>query len=511
MFKSKQKMILLIGLPVLSACIVLFLLLWRTGSTVDVPDGSTGSPGPLAVIEPTEPVEPDTAPPAPPAESVELIDPVTIPPTEPESEPDTKETNMTDSTEPHTEPVTTLPEDELIHEANDLTESLIVTLSTGRSSASLLDRDYNTRLNLRDGVSINIIAPEAIHSLYVIWGLPPGEWTVSGASNVSDDSNASGEDSETGVQISEPIIQTFGADGFIHEYVTLDHPAGELTISLPQGGATICDIYAFSGGSPPDWVQVWDLPHDKADILILPTHADDEHLFFVGILPYYGGEMGYNVQVAYLTNHWREPPRPHELLNGLWTVGIRNYPVISEFRDIYADTLIAARSRYNFDRMVDYQVELLRRFKPSVVVGHDLNGEYGHGVHMLGAHALLTAADKSADSGYHIDSYEKYGVWDIPKLYLHLHRENAVNLDWNIPRVNFGGATAYEMAVAGYDCHISQHRWDFSVPRTGPRGHRFGLVRSLVGEDIVGACLMENIIYGRHGMGHIILPQKNST
>jgi LmbE family N-acetylglucosaminyl deacetylase len=354
--------------------------------------------------------------------------------------------------------------------ATDITNSLSLTLSDGRSGAALLDRNYNTRQVFRTGANVEISSPEEIHSLYVIWALPPGEWSIT-----------SEED------------RIFGENDFIHEYVLLTSPTQQLTMILPENGATLSDIYAFTEGTPPDWVQTWLPPLSRADMLVLPTHADDEHLFFVGVLPYYAGQRGYRVQVAYLTHHWNEPPRPHELLNGLWTVGIRNYPVISEFRDRYVDSFAQARTIYGWDNFVGFHVELLRRFRPSVVVGHDLNGEYGHGAHMLNAHSLLSAVQYASDSSYHPESYEKYGVWDTPKLYLHLYRGNSITMDWSRPLSRFGGATAYEMAVAGYDSHRSQHRWAFRVPRTGPRGHLFGLARSLVGDDVIGGDMFENI------------------
>jgi len=304
--------------------------------------------------------------------------------------------------------------------------------------------------------------------------LPPGEWELLG---------------------SETII--CGKDGFIHEFIKLPHPESELTIQLSEGGASLRDIYAFSKGAPPDWVQVWLPPLPAADLLILPTHADDEHLFFAGILPYYAGERGLRVQVAYLTNHWNQPPRPHELLNGLWVVGVRNYPVISGFDDRFAETLSQATAIYGWDRIVDFQVELIRRFRPLVVVGHDLNGEYGHGVHMLNAHTIRAAVDLAADGEYHPESSERYGLWNTPKLYLHMYRENSITMDWSVPLERFNGATAYEMAVRGYDCHRSQHQWAFRVPSTGPSGHLFGLARSLVGNDAIGGDLFENIYLSR--------------
>ena len=355
-------------------------------------------------------------------------------------------------------------------QARDLTGFLTAGLSDGTSASALLDRDYVTKRAINAGTSLEISAPEDIYSLYFIWDLPPGEWRLSSSG-----------------------IQSCGSNGFIHEYIELSSPAREITALLPPNGSTLCDVYAFSDGAAPEWVQTWRPPWDEADLLALPTHADDEHLYFVGVLPYYAGELGYKVQVAYLTNHWNEPPRPHELLNGLWTVGIRNYPVISNFNDRYADTLQEAQAIYGLDNIVDYQVELLRRFKPLVVVGHDPGGEYGHGVHMLNAYALRIAVVNAADSAYAPASYEQYGAWDVPKLYLHLLSENAITMDWDVPLDNFDGATARDLAVAGYACHLSQQHWAFAVPRNGPTGQKFGLARSLVGPDIIGGDMFENI------------------
>ena len=367
-------------------------------------------------------------------------------------------------------------------QASDLTGELTLIISDGKRASVLLDGDYTTRYAFVEGISIEISAPEDIHSVYIIWAIPPGEWELTGAQTV-----------------------VCGKNGFIHEYIPLADPSRELTMQLPQEGSILCDIYAFSNGEPPDWVQIWRPPLQAADMLILPTHADDEHLFFAGILPYYAGELGMLVQVAYLTNHWNDPLRPHELLDGLWVVGIRNYPIVGGFRDRYADSLSQAESLYGRSEVVDFQVELIRRFKPRVVVGHDLRGEYSHGVHMLNALALVDAVEYAADGAYHEASFELYGAWDTPKLYLHLYRENTITMDWSIPLERFGGRTAYDMAVAGYDCHKSQHRWSFAVPSSGSRGHLFGLVRSLVGPDKAGGDFFENIERSRFSVNNGIM------
>ena len=320
------------------------------------------------------------------------------------------------------------------------------------------------------GARLTVSSDTPFAALYFIWDRPPGAWT------------------------GEAAGQSFagGEYGFLHEYAPLAEAATEAVVNVPAG-ATLCEVYALTEGGAPDWVQVWLPPCEDADLLALPTHADDEHLFFGGILPLYAGEKQLDVQVCYFTNHWGERYRPHELLNGLWTVGVRHYPVFSDFPDQYAGSLAQARSLYDEGACTAWQVEQLRRFKPEVVVGHDVNGEYGHGVHMLNTATLQTALEAPADASQYAESAETYGVWDVPKAYLHLYEENAVVLDWSVPLEAFGGKTALEMAKLGFAEHASQQTY-FAVEDFGPYDCRkFGLYRSLVGADEEGADLFEHI------------------
>ena len=234
----------------------------------------------------------------------------------------------------------------------------------------------------------------------------------------------------------------------------------------------------------------------RADLLVLPTHADDEHLWFGGALPWYAGEKGYAVQVAYMTNHWGEPYRPHELLDGLWTVGIKNYPVISDFPDLYASkaSLESAIQVYGEDTVTAWQVQLLRRFTPEVVVAHDINGEYGHGAHQLNARTLLAALDLAADPARYPDI--PYGPWQVQKAYLHLWPENTITMEWSqMPLAAFGGRTALEMAQAGFSCHASQTAY-FSVKESGSNDCRqFGLAYTTVGQDVQKNDFFENVVW----------------
>lgn len=372
---------------------------------------------------------------------------------------------------PTPEPTPT-PRAELGYEARELSGTMTVTITGQGSAQKLTDADYNTKLSLPAGTEIELVSDSEISALYMIWDRVPGEWSV----------------------LSGSFAESYGAHGFIHEFVELPEGTGSLTVELP-GGAVLCDIYAFTDGRLPDWVQLWEDPVERADILLFPTHGDDEHLFFGSIMPYYAGELGLSVQVVYLTNHWSEPPRPHEQLNGLWTVGVTAYPVFSGFKDRYAGSLDQALNIYGEEPIVAFQTEMIRRFRPQVIVDHDVNGEYGHGAHRLNTYCVKTAVERAADDSYDGGSLEAYGVWDTPKLYIHMLKENKISLDCDKPLDRFDGRTAYEMAVEGYACHISQHKWSFYVY---PKGHRydcssFGLYRSTVGEDTEKNDLMENL------------------
>ena len=283
-----------------------------------------------------------------------------------------------------------------------------------------------------------------------------------------------------------------------------------ITITFDDS-VSVCEVFAFGEGEPPEYVHNWNAPLDKADLLLFSSHADDEQLFFAGILPYYAGELGYRVQVAYFTDHKNDPGRRHELLNGLWTVGVRNYPVINDYLDQYSETYEGALANlknqgYTEDDVIAYQTMLLRRFKPLVAIGHDLEGEYGHGQHKLNSGTLIKAVELAADETVYQDSAIGCGVWNTPKLYLHLYSENQIVMNWDIPLESFGGKTAFQVTQAGFDCHKSQHYTWFNTWLNGSSGTNttaasisqhspcnFGLYRSTVGEDINKNDFFENI------------------
>lgn len=317
-----------------------------------------------------------------------------------------------------------------------------------------------------------------------------------------------------------------GEHGFLHEFVDVDawFPERPDTLVLRfAAGTAVADIYFFPDGDMPEWVQIWEPPCEKADLLLVSTHSDDEQLFFSGVLPYYAGERGCEVQVAYVVQHFeangvKNHIRPHEQLDGLWKVGVRHYPVMSEFPDLYSESkdrgtaLTRAVSVYegagfSYDDFVEYLTECLRRFKPLVVVSHDLDGEYGHGTHVLAAAALTEAAEYAADESRYLGGADEYGTWEIEKLYLHLYEENKIVMDFDTPLERFGGKTAFEVSQEGFACHESQHwtwfyKWMYGTaerPITKASDIAsyspclYGLYFTRVGLDAEGGDFFENV------------------
>lgn len=339
----------------------------------------------------------------------------------------------------------------------------------------LLDGDFMSFASLEGGAELVLRADRPVAGLYLIWNehpLPCQLQTAEGAT-------------------------ACGVSGFMHEYAVLPAPAEEIRLIAPAEGIELCDVYAFTPGFLPDWVQLWEPPWETADLLLFPAHADDEFVFFGGIIPAYGAERGLAVQVAYMTSPYigTERFRCHELLNGLWTAGLRHYPVTTGLRDIVLNSLDEARYYYGEETFARFQVEMIRRFRPLVVVGHDFGGEYGHGAHRLAAATLPGAVEAAADPAQYAESAELYGAWNTPKLYLHLYGDSPTVLDYETPLEAFGGRTAYEIALDAYACHLSQQLWAFTVYSfdSPVDSHVFGLYRSLVGADEAANDLMEHL------------------
>lgn len=370
-------------------------------------------------------------------------------------------------------------------EANDITEDCkFKVCSSGRKYTLMTDKKYTSywESNKIKTPWIAITAPEGkpIAGLYVCFGNMPESWEI----QTSDD----GKDWFTAVP---------GDTRFLHAYVALPQPAQHVRLAVTSEKKTalrINDLFVLSEGDLPDWVQVWQPTEEKADILFLSTHPDDELIFFGGAIPTYAVEQQRKVVVAYFTRS--NTTRSSELLNGLWHMGVRTYPVIGNFKDSYAKNLKAAyKSAGGKDKVNEWIVRLYRQYKPEVVVTQDTNGEYGHKQHMMIADAAQNCIALAANEDEFTASTIAYGTWQVKKLYLHLYPENQITFDWTVPLKSMNGATGIELAEEAYTLHKTQASSGMSVTETGTKydNRVFGLAFTTVGEDVRKDDFLENI------------------
>ncbi len=412
--------------------------------------------------------------PAPTPETAAAPAPEPEPETEAEAEPE-PETEAEAEPEPESEAE---PANVVMDTQASMARPLTMSMNCSEQNRIwMTDDDVQTSGIFSSGKRLRISAEEPIAYLYVIWNSRPVPWTL--------------RTGNAGIDC--------GTQGYFHELVKLPHPKRELTMVLPRQELTeIGTLYAFSEGELPDWVQDWEPPCETADILLFSTHSDDEFIFFGGLLPTYAGERGLEVQVAYLVDHYEwQRHRCHELLNGLWTAGVRHYPVTGGFLDGLFETMDEAIVYYKPEQILRWQVDTIRSFRPLVVVAHDSeHGEYGNWTHILNGSLLKQAVWLAADPLYNLKSVQMYGTWDTPKLYIHLYGDDPTVLDYDIPLSRFAGRTAHQVAEAALQCHKSQVIYGYQV--YGPDypdydSHVFGLYRSLVGEDEARNDLMEHI------------------
>ena len=283
---------------------------------------------------------------------------------------------------------------------------------------------------------------------------------------------------------------------YLTGFVALPEGAKEIRIRPQRNNdrLAVAEVHVFGGGETPSWVQRWQPPHEKADLLLISAHPDDEVLFMGGAIPYYAGEKKMAVQVAYLAPS--TPYRKLELLDGLWLCGNTHYPDIGDFPDHFSTSI---RGMYQKDgwseaKVLEYITWLYRRYQPEVVLTHDVNGEYGHGAHRVAADVAQKAVAKAADESYRLWNREERPVWQIKKLYLHLYEQGALRMDWRVPLEVFGGKTAFDMAEAAFQCHVSQLDTEYKVEDFGPYDNaKFGLAYTCVGDDVSKDDFFEHI------------------
>lgn len=366
-------------------------------------------------------------------------------------------------------------------QAREIAAQCTYVSKTKFSPGALYDGKYTTRWFTRTMqnpfLTVNLPQGETAYGVYLCFGKMPSLWEVQ-------------------IPRDDGWETVFQGDSMSYLHILVDLPGvSSFRIYVPSDKKTtllLNQLYVFTQGEIPDWVQRWEPTPAKADLLILAAHPDDDLLFMGGTIPVYGVEKDLDVTVAFMTVS--NTTRSSELLNGLWSMGYRHYPVLGGFGDTYSYTLTEAYKNWDQKRVRQFVMALIRRYKPEVVVTHDPNGEYGHGAHMVCADMMGFCVRNGDNKIIEPELYDLYGGWVPKKLYYHLSKQNPITLDWRIPLASMGGKTPLELAQEAYALHVTQRDTKFKVTDEGPYScSLFGLAYTSVGVDLAGGDFMENI------------------
>lgn len=368
-------------------------------------------------------------------------------------------------------------------QAQDITAACEIRTSGGNDVARLYDRQYTTRWTGRERREtwIECTTDEATPAgcLYVCFAVMPDEWRV-----------------ETQVD-DEWVPLVSGGTDYMHTCVELGGVTHfRLWARFDKAQSLIInELFVLGEGDLPSWVQVWEPAPEKADLMVLAAHPDDELLYFGGLLPTYATEQGKKTVVVYMTDS--NTTRMSELLNGLWEVGVHSYPVIGPFYDGYSYSLEEGYRKWPKAQARAFVMEQIRHYRPDVVVSHDVNGEYGHGAHRVCADVALYCVQNCMRLDVESESAAEYGLWTVQKLYLHLYGDDPLELDWNVPLSSLGGRTGLQAAQDAYALHVTQQNTNYVVTDEGPYSCAlFGLAYTTVGKDVARNDLFENVVPG---------------
>ncbi len=339
-------------------------------------------------------------------------------------------------------------------------------------------RDYQTRV--KDGTAalyINVPEGEVAGSVYIQWHALPFPLSVQTRQGDAWITVVTCDDCFYAQYIPLPNLQYF-------RIVARDDPLTALSF---------CEVRILTPGIPPEHIQIWQHPGEKVDMMLLVGHPDDEVIWFGGLLPYYAGELKKNVLVicAAMNRSFRRL----ELLDCLWACGVRTHPIHSVLVDFSTTSRDEVFEKWGGKaRCLELYTSYYRQYQPDVVVLHDINGEYGHGIHKAVSYLGRECSKLAADPEMYPEQVAEYGTWEVPKIYLHLYEENQLTMDWHRPLKSFGGKTAIEVATDAMFWHKTQTAHGWAVEDGGEFDNAlFGLWQTTVGPDEARDDLFEHI------------------
>lgn len=369
----------------------------------------------------------------------------------------------------------------------DITEYCAIRVSgySGQKKDMLDTKNMTMWCQRERNAWIEVKPPEGIKAsgVYLRWGMPPIDLQIEAPDKTSGEWQA--------------VQQT--PAGYYNQYIPFETPLAHFRIRPREEQAVfgLIKLQVLSPGDLPREIETWQPFEGKADLMVLVAHPDDELLFMGGVIPYYNTQMGKRVIVVYVAR--MNGFRLVEALDGLWHCGVRAYPEMPNqlFEDQAVTSLRKCLDIWREDRLLAYVTEMIRKYRPDVIVTHDVNGEYGHGAHRACCWAVQQCVETAADPDRYPESAAQYGAWQIKKAYIHLYRGELgqIDFDWRQPLSAFDGKTAFEITDEAFHLHKTQaFSGKYQVKDYGKYDNSlFGLYYSTVGPDTGANDLFEHL------------------
>lgn len=279
---------------------------------------------------------------------------------------------------------------------------------------------------------------------------------------------------------------------FLVSYYEVDERTRRIEVRSNDIGIKVCEVNVYEQGRISMAVENWEALPEKLDMLVIVAHKNDELLSLGGTMTD-AALQGKSVGVVYMTANSRL--RYAEGLAGIWTAGVHTYPIFLTYKDEKHQSYERTKEYWGDGALTDL-IAIIRQYKPDVIVTHDINGEFGHNQHKLTCALTQEAVELAGDAANEPASAAEFGVWDTPKLYIHLYAENRLELPWNEPREELGGLSIKDWIYVAFEKHWSQRQYStYSIDGDGKKYDCtcFGLARSTVGPDVEKNSFFENL------------------
>lgn len=359
--------------------------------------------------------------------------------------------------------------------------------SNSTTFSNATDGDYTTKWISASGssqtIDITIGAGSQIGGIYFIWSKAPVSWTIYAV--------------DSGGAMT--AILEGGTDRYLTQYVYIPaeyaaYRRFRLLMTCASATVDIAELTVFGPGEGPYYAPIWEPLSGRVDLLTIAAHPDDEDLYLsVPAVTY--ADQGMRCATVFMTyGSASSSVRRYEAQESVWCLHNKGYPTMGNFQDIKTSTKELQMEYWPLEDVIGYIVEQIRKYKPSVIVTHDVNGEYGHGAHMLTEYATTLAFQYAGDASRYPASAQQYGTWNAGKLYVHLYGTNALNtMSLTTVLPSFGGRTVLQAVSDAYNRHDSQLPGR-ELPTSGDYDMRkFGLFASNLGADAAHDTMFEHV------------------